>query len=250
MTTKLNRFFALSALVALALLSTESMAGDDSSSSGSGSTLYVSETGTRAGQTLNLVLPIQEGSGNYFTGSLNILTGTSVHNGSISNGTSFLAYCIDPFQWSSSSPLVYSVAALSTLGTGREADVSKLYSQSYASTSGNGVNSAAFQLALWELAKDDGALTTGRVHITGSTSSTDSSVVTAANNMIYNAQHGNSGPTQYSFNLYTNGNNQDYLVASMGSVTPVPEPETYAMLLAGLGLIGFTASRRRVSKQG
>jgi hypothetical protein len=34
----------------------------------------------------------------------------------------------------------------------------------------------------------------------------------------------------------------------MGSVTPVPEPETYAMLLAGLGLIGFTASRRRVSK--
>jgi hypothetical protein len=28
------------------------------------------------------------------------------------------------------------------------------------------------------------------------------------------------------------------------SVSPVPEPETYAMLLAGLGLIGFTARRR------
>lgn len=28
-------------------------------------------------------------------------------------------------------------------------------------------------------------------------------------------------------------------------VTPVPEPETYAMLLAGLGLIGFTARRRK-----
>jgi len=27
-------------------------------------------------------------------------------------------------------------------------------------------------------------------------------------------------------------------------VTPVPEPETYAMLLAGLGLIGFSARRR------
>ena len=27
--------------------------------------------------------------------------------------------------------------------------------------------------------------------------------------------------------------------------TPVPEPETYAMLLAGLGLIGFTARRRK-----
>jgi len=28
------------------------------------------------------------------------------------------------------------------------------------------------------------------------------------------------------------------------SVTPVPEPETYAMLLAGLGLVGFAARRR------
>jgi len=29
------------------------------------------------------------------------------------------------------------------------------------------------------------------------------------------------------------------------STTPVPEPETYAMLLAGLGIIGFVARRRR-----
>jgi hypothetical protein len=50
-----------------------------------------------------------------------------------------------------------------------------------------------------------------------------------------------TGSTQYSFNLYTNGSKQDYLVAS---VTAVPEPETYAMMLAGLGLLGFTARRR------
>ncbi len=31
------------------------------------------------------------------------------------------------------------------------------------------------------------------------------------------------------------------------NVSPVPEPETYAMLLAGLGLIGFTARRRKES---
>lgn len=29
------------------------------------------------------------------------------------------------------------------------------------------------------------------------------------------------------------------------TMTPVPEPETYAMLLAGLGLLGFTARRRK-----
>jgi hypothetical protein len=30
-----------------------------------------------------------------------------------------------------------------------------------------------------------------------------------------------------------------------GPISPVPEPETYVMLLAGLGLIGFTARRRK-----
>jgi hypothetical protein len=133
------------------------------------------------------------------------------------------------------------------LGTSREADVSKLYSQSYAGTSDNSLNSAAFQLALWELAKDDGKLSSGKVR---STSGTDSNVVALASSMISGAKNGVPGPNQYSFNLYTSGKNQDYLVASMSSVTPVPEPESYAMLLAGLGLIGFTASRRRAPRQG
>jgi len=31
-----------------------------------------------------------------------------------------------------------------------------------------------------------------------------------------------------------------------GSAAPVPEPETWALMLAGLGLVGFAASRRRV----
>ncbi|MFX9665008.1 FxDxF family PEP-CTERM protein [Acinetobacter baumannii] len=35
------------------------------------------------------------------------------------------------------------------------------------------------------------------------------------------------------------------LVSGALSVTPVPEPETYALLLAGLGLIGAAARRRR-----
>jgi hypothetical protein len=30
------------------------------------------------------------------------------------------------------------------------------------------------------------------------------------------------------------------------AVTAVPEPESYAMILAGLGLIGFAARRRQV----
>ena len=34
------------------------------------------------------------------------------------------------------------------------------------------------------------------------------------------------------------------------SVTPVPEPETYALMLAGLGAIGFVATRRRRNRLG
>jgi hypothetical protein len=29
--------------------------------------------------------------------------------------------------------------------------------------------------------------------------------------------------------------------------TPIPEPETYAMMLAGLGMLGFTAKRRKLA---
>jgi len=41
----------------------------------------------------------------------------------------------------------------------------------------------------------------------------------------------------------SNGINNDYLVWG-ANVSPVPEPATYALLLAGLGLVGFMARRK------
>lgn len=235
MTRQLNKLFALTLLASASLISTQACADGSSFSS------YVSEQNTVNGQSVNMVLPIQtDGAHDYFAGSANITVGTTA-----SNGTSFLAYCIDPAQWASSTPTVYTVSNLSALGSSQAADVTKLYSQSYAGTSGNNINSAAFQIALWELAKDDGVLTTGTVH---TTSSTNASVLAAANSMINSAKTGVAGSTSYSFNLYTSNTQQDYLVASVSSVSPVPEPNTYALMIAGLGLIGFTASRRRASK--
>lgn len=36
-----------------------------------------------------------------------------------------------------------------------------------------------------------------------------------------------------------------YAISASATALPVPEPETYAMLLAGLGMIGFIGARRR-----
>ena len=46
---------------------------------------------------------------------------------------------------------------------------------------------------------------------------------------------------------FTTPNFENYYGITAGSlITAVPEPETYAMLLAGLGLMGFMARRRRI----
>lgn len=60
----------------------------------------------------------------------------------------------------------------------------------------------------------------------------------------------NAGLNTLSFvvtNLKQNGGNPTGLRAEFlaSSVTAVPEPETYAMLLAGLGLMGAVARRRK-----
>ena len=49
-------------------------------------------------------------------------------------------------------------------------------------------------------------------------------------------------------NLARNGGNPTGLRVEFldSSVTAVPEPETYALMLAGLGIIGFVARRRRI----
>lgn len=38
---------------------------------------------------------------------------------------------------------------------------------------------------------------------------------------------------------------QSYTLNATGSIAPVPEPSTYALMLAGLGLVGFMAVRKR-----
>lgn len=41
------------------------------------------------------------------------------------------------------------------------------------------------------------------------------------------------------------GNYTTFTTNAVSAIAAVPEPETYAMMLAGLGLVGFAARRRR-----
>ena len=226
MKRSLNHLVSLAFLISLGMISTQASAQ-----------LYVRETPS-IGTNVDLVLPVNlpsTSANGYWSGLLNI-TPSQTQGGP---GTSFAAFCFDPFQYANGGVSNYLVSSgLGSLDQTKATWVNNLYSQNYAGAIGNATNAAAFQLALWDLAKDDGNLTTGDVKATGSTNST---VLDRANDLIAGAKSG-AGSAQYSFSLYTSSTAQDYVVAH--PVTAVPEPETYAMLLSGICLLGFTARRR------
>jgi hypothetical protein len=62
---------------------------------------------------------------------------------------------------------------------------------------------------------------------------------TAASPVAFNTLGNANG--NYTFNMASTG----LLTFSVPSVTPVPEADSYAMLLAGLGVIGLVARRRK-----
>ena len=67
--------------------------------------------------------------------------------------------------------------------------------------------------------------------------------VVAFNFAEFSAYNGLVTARGYTFDSQLNANSEVYRIAF--DVTPVPEPETYAMMLVGLGLIGLAARRRK-----
>ena len=56
-----------------------------------------------------------------------------------------------------------------------------------------------------------------------------------------------SGPVNFVFNFNTNFNpSKDVVIDRVYFAATVPEPETYALMLAGLGIVGFVARRRKL----
>lgn len=192
-------------------------------------------TGTNKGGGQHLTTPLTSAPwmGNYWVKET---TGPAA-------GQSFLAYCIDPFQWVATSTMAHEKSALSlssfsTNASSRYANVLELYSHAYQASTTDNAKAAAFQWALWEVFNDDGNLETGSVLKSASTSTT---LFTDTKNLLDSlASHTWSTTAQaYSLTTYVNSSKQDFLVA-----IPIPEPESYALMLAGLGLLGVVARRR------
>jgi len=123
--------------------------------------------------------------------------------------------------------------------------VTRLFGHAYADSLVNATKAAGFQLALWEVFNDDGNLNSGAVKIT---SSTNASIVSAAQSLLTALPSWTDVGTAYDLKFYGNDTYQDYIgVAGLieTSVPAIPEPEQYALLLAGLGVLGWSVRRRK-----
>lgn len=190
---------------------------------------------------------VQEGGGSGGFKTYDVTTDPNKQN-------AFQSFCVDIFH--SFNFVVDSVDTLQTAATvissSAAVDLARLYTNHHDlidSTSSSAENESAFQLAVWEIVNEasEGGdtnynLSAGSFMATGTG---DSIAQKWLDELV-----GTNSVAAYTANIWTvdsmitqgKGTAQDVVVFS--PVAPVPEPQTYAMMLVGLGLLGFSARRK------
>jgi hypothetical protein len=167
---------------------------------------------------------------------------------------SFLAWCIDIFADMGSAnytlmsgpnygPISGNSIVNNTLNSTKVLELERLASNDLSLVT-NAKTSSAFQLAAWEIMAETGStlnVSNGSFSVYGDALGADK---------LANTWLGNLGTAKPTMNLFIwsankPGSTQDLAVFAPAPATPVPEPESYAMLLAGLGLMGFMVRRKK-----
>jgi hypothetical protein len=174
----------------------------------------------------------------------------------------FLAFCIEPQQTITLGvsitynvvPLAQGANNIGGIGATKAMQISELFGR-FAPMGGydptfTSIYAAALQVSIWEIVREAPTnmldLATGNI----SFGQSSNSAVFAQAQTFLNALDG-TGPMARGLRVLQNGemgnvNNgtQDLLVFTM---EPIPEPQTWAMLIAGFGLVGAAMRRRRLA---
>ncbi len=179
---------------------------------------------------------------NYGTGNPLNVSGSAGAGGFLTNlnmGPTFESYCVDLYHNISFGVAYtdYSGPTASHLfhNTNAGTDLGRLYAR--AGAVNTSVLEAAFQIAAWEIAFENTGtaynVLSGAATFTGGSADT-MGALTLANTWLTSLGSGGPG-----IRVLESTDHQSVM-------TPVPEPETYALLMAGLAAIGFVARRRKV----
>ncbi len=142
-------------------------------------------------------------------------------------GKSFLAYCLEPAEAAVQALQSYTASAYANTS------VQELYDRFYGSVTANpdsADRAMGFQLALWEL-HGGYAVSSWELPL--------GAAIAEATSMLSVVNGAGTVAQKYNLTAWTNNGHQDVLQAA-----PVPEPESYALMVAGLVLVGSIARRR------
>jgi hypothetical protein len=130
------------------------------------------------------------------------------------------------------------------------ADLGQLYTNHQAeinSPNSSAENESAFQLAVWEIVNEQGKggynLDNGSFRASGTGYSFAQDWLNELDDVPSSSNTASIWTVQ---SMISTGHGWSQDVVTFSPVqTPVPEPQTYAMMLVGLGLLGFSARRKR-----